>query len=134
MGFLESILSNPQLIGMAMAGLSRDPEAPMNAMKSLGMVEDINQKRAELARQEQARQANAGLLQALMKSQAEEGNIMGQAMRDYGNIRTMPSTTQQFIPNQQTGTAMDYDTGQAYQPAQVPNRNRSTLIQDFFNN
>ena len=130
---LSDILSNPALIGMAMAGLSRDREAPMNAMKSLQMVEEINRRREEEARKQQAQQANTGLLQALMQAKAQEGDIMSQAMQDYGAIKGMSSTSQGFTPDQQTGTAVDYETGQSYQPTQIPNQNRSAAVQNFYN-
>lgn len=130
---LSDILSNPALIGMAMAGLSRDREAPMNAMRSIGMVEDINRRREEDARRQQAQVANTGLLQALMQAQSAEGRTMEQAMQDYGQIKTMPSTSQAFMPDQQAGSAVDYETGQSYQPTQVPNQNKTALIQNFYN-
>jgi hypothetical protein len=86
MGLLD-ILSNPQLIGMAMAGLSRDPNAPINAMKSMSMVEDINQKRVEQARieQEEARkqQAQAETMQ-LLKSYGQ--SIGGEPEPDYSML------------------------------------------------
>jgi hypothetical protein len=121
------------MIGMAMAGLSRDPEAPMNAMKSLSMVEDINQKRAELARQEQERAANAGLLRALMAAQQQQGDSISDAYRSFGAYKTAPNqTTQPITQDNLSGTATDLETGQSYNPAQtVPNMDKKALYQAF---
>jgi hypothetical protein len=132
---LSELLSNPQLIGMAMAGLSRDREAPMNAMKSLAMVEDINQKRAEQARVEQERVGNAKLLQALMQAQAQQGSSISDAFQSYGDFKTAPNQIQQpAIPNNQSGTGVDYETGQSYTPAQTgENPDKRRLYQAFMN-
>ena len=134
MGLLD-ILSNPQMIGMAMAGLSRDPEAPMNAMKSLGMVEDINRRRDEEAIKERQRIGNAGLLKALMDADQSQGSAVADAFRQYGMAKIAPNMINKPpTPDNQTGTAVDYETGQSYNPPQnVPNPNKLAALEQFYN-
>jgi len=69
---LSDILSNPGILGLAMAGLSRDPDAPY---KTFGVLQGAN----EMARQAQAdeeRKAQktdtVALMQALMQSQQNQ--------------------------------------------------------------
>lgn len=136
MGLLD-ILSNPQLIGMAMAGLSRDREAPMNAMKSLGMVENINQQRVEQARQmeedarkEKERADNLKLIQAITQGQASNAGSLSEALMAMQGIRGLPQAGQQFVPDQQAGTAVDYETGQAFTPQAT--QPRSDALNNFY--
>lgn len=132
---LADILSNPGIIGLAMAGLSRDPNAPYKTFGVLQGSQEMAQKQAELERQDQARKSNIALLQALMQSQNQQSNAISDAFQSYGNFKSMPSqVVQPPTQNQASGVAVDYETGKSYDPTQtVANPNKQTAIQDFYN-
>jgi hypothetical protein len=96
----------------------------------MSMVEDINQKRMEQARIEQEevrkekeRADNLKLIQAV--TQGQQGGGLLEAMMAMGKLRGLPQTGQQFNPDQQTGTAVDYETGNAYTPQQTQPRSEA---------
>lgn len=143
MGILSNILENPALIGLAMAGMSRDPEAPMNAMRSYSAMDEMKRKQQEMeilaqerAKKEKAEQAGLQLLNAIQQRRDATSGLVDEARQGIAGVRSMPSTIEQMMPNPQVSEAGDFDTafsGQAADPRmapqQVSNPNRSAAFQ-----
>ncbi len=82
---LEEILSNPGILGLAMAGLSRNPQAPMQAYS---VYSDANKMAREDRMLEEAKKEKElqradtlGLAQAMMGGQQQEGNDFNRSKR-----------------------------------------------------
>lgn len=128
---LAEILSNPGILGLAAAGLSRDPDAPMRAF---GVLQGSN----EMARQVQAdeerklqRADTLRMAQDMLGGQGQETNTLMNLLSRYQGIQQMPQTKTGFAPNNQTGAATDLETGQSYD-TQVPNQDRLAETKQFY--
>lgn len=73
-----------------------------------------------------------GLLQAVLQAQQGNEGRLADALTAKAGISAMPSSLTQFAPDQQIGSAVDYETGQAYSPQSVPNPNKSQALQEFY--
>jgi hypothetical protein len=117
---LADILSNPGILGLAAAGLSRDPDAPMRAF---GVLQGSNEMARQAQADEEKKLQRADTLRAaqeIMGGQNNEAQALINVLTKMQGIQQMPKTQTGFTENNLVGSATDLETGKSYD-TEVPN-------------
>jgi hypothetical protein len=128
---LADILSNPGIIGLAMAGMSRDPEAPVRTMGVLQGANEMNRQAAQDEEKKLQRADTLRMTQDMLGGQNQEGQALMNILSRMQGIKQMPQMQTGFTPNNATGAATDLETGQSYD-TEVPNQARMAETKQYY--